>query len=57
VPSEDKSSKPMWLAFRAQPELVKRIDELAAAERRSRANWLQLQLERITRQPTEDHAA
>jgi predicted transcriptional regulator len=53
--SEDKP-KPQWLAFRAQPALVKRIDELAQAERRSRANWLQIQLERLTQQPTEDHA-
>jgi len=53
---EDKP-KPMWLAFRAQPELVKRIDELAAAERRSRANWLQLHLERLTQQQTTGDAA
>jgi len=53
---EDKPSKPQWLAFRAKPELVKRIDELAAAERRSRANWLTLHLERLTQRQTGDAA-
>ena len=54
--SDENKPKPQWLAFRAQPALVKRIDELAQAERRSRANWLQLQLEKLTQQQ-EDHAA
>jgi predicted transcriptional regulator len=49
--------KPVSLNFRAPPELAKRIDELAHAERRSRANWLTLQLEKIVTQPTEGHAA
>jgi predicted transcriptional regulator len=49
--------KPVWLAFRAQPELARRIDELAALERRSRANWLTVRLEKLVAQPTEDHAA
>ena len=40
--------KPVWLAFRAEPALVARIDEMAHAERRSRANWLRLQVERLT---------
>jgi hypothetical protein len=57
MPSDDKTPKPMWLTFRAQPALVKRIDELAHAEKRSRANWLRCRLEQLTQPPTEDHAA
>jgi predicted transcriptional regulator len=57
MPSEDRTPKPQWLAFRADASLVQRIDELAAADRRSRASWLRLSLERIAaQQPTEDHA-
>jgi predicted transcriptional regulator len=56
--SEAKSSKPVWLAFRCPPEIAKRVDELAALERRSRANWLTVRLEKLVAQPTtEDHAA
>ena len=39
--------------FRAEPELVRRIDQLAAAEDRSRANWLRRTLDQITRQTGE----
>jgi hypothetical protein len=42
----------------AQRELARQVDERAAADRRSRSMWLQIQLEKIlTQQPTEDHAA
>ena len=47
----DDKPKPVWLTFRAEPELVKRIDALAAAEKRSRANWLAVKLTQITTQP------
>jgi predicted transcriptional regulator len=42
--------KPVWVSFRVEPELVKRIDELAAAEHRTRANWLQYRLAQIATQ-------
>lgn len=53
----EKPTKPQWLAFRASPELAKRIDELAAAERRSRANWLRINLERLAQEQTTGDAA
>jgi predicted DNA-binding protein len=45
------------VAFRAERELVKRIDALAAAEQRSRANYLRVALEKLIQQPTEDRVA
>jgi predicted transcriptional regulator len=48
--SEDK---PIALFFRAPPELVKKIDQLADADDRSRASWLRHYLGRLTQQPTE----
>jgi predicted transcriptional regulator len=54
--SDDKPSKPVWLAFRCRPELARRIDELASRDRRSRASWLTIELEKIAQQqPTGDH--
>jgi predicted transcriptional regulator len=48
----EATPKPSCVSFNAEPALVRRIDEMAAAEKRSRANWLRLQIEKIT-QPTE----
>ena len=47
--------KRTWLSFRAEPELVERIDELAAAEHRSRANWLSVKLMQLTTQSQQDN--
>jgi predicted transcriptional regulator len=37
------------IQFRADAELRRRIDELAAADKRSRANWLRRTLDQITK--------
>jgi hypothetical protein len=38
-------------------DLLERIDELAAADKRSRTNWLTLQIERIAQQQLTERAA
>jgi predicted transcriptional regulator len=46
--SEDKPVEAL-VQFRASDELVKRINELAAADDRSRSSWLRRTLDQITR--------
>jgi predicted transcriptional regulator len=54
--SEDKPTH-RYLTIKAEPDLLKRIDELAAADKRSRTNWLTLQIERIAHQQLTERAA
>ena len=54
--SEDKPTH-RYLTIKAEPDLLKRIDELAAADKRSRTNWLTLQIERIAQQHLTERAA
>jgi len=41
---------PKCVVVPVTPEVVERINALPAADRRSRTNWLALQLERLTQQ-------
>jgi predicted transcriptional regulator len=45
------------IVFRADAELRRRIDELAAADKRSRANWLRRTLDQITRMQRNERAS
>ena len=47
--SEEKSQS-RYLTIKAEPDLLRRIDELAAADKRSRTNWLTLQIEKLAAQ-------
>jgi hypothetical protein len=46
--SEEKPHR--YLTIKCEPALVERINELANADRRSRINWLTMQIERLASQ-------
>jgi hypothetical protein len=45
---------PKHVTISVTPEIVQRIDALAAAERRSRTNWLTVQLELLSQRASQE---
>jgi predicted transcriptional regulator len=48
-----KRNIPKSIVIPVNPDLVQRIDALARADKRSRKNWVVLQLERLAQGPQE----